>query len=137
LSLHNLEPSAFVAVQRLLARYATQLDEGDAEAVAELFTPGGRMEQTPGDLMLSGRTEIRVFLAERERSRDPSLPRRRHHVSTIDARVDDDGIVYATSYFHVVGPGDQVAGVYEDEISADGDRWLFARRIVRVEVRGE
>jgi SnoaL-like domain len=129
----ELQPAEFVAVQRLLARYAHLLDEGGTESVAELFTPDARLDQEPGGLVFAGRTAIAAFLAERERNRDPNLPRRHHHVSTIDAWLGDGGVVRATSYFHITGPGGEVSGVYEDELDLVGDGWLIARRSVRVE----
>jgi uncharacterized protein (TIGR02246 family) len=130
----DTEKNAIVAVQRVLARAAHAIDEGDAERLAGLFTAEGVLAGA-GGRVLSGPDEIRDFFVERERLRDPSATRRRHHVSTTDAHLEADGSVHATSYFHVVGPGGQVAGVYHDQFERDGDEWLFRRRDIAVEVR--
>ena len=130
----NTETSAIVGVQRLLARTAHAIDEGDAETLAGFFIPDGVLAGAGGQV-LSGREEIQNFFAERERLRDKTATRGRHHVSTTDARLEADGTVRATSYFHVVGPGGQVAGVYQDQFERNGDDWLFRRRDITVEVR--
>ncbi len=130
------ETAAVLEASRLLARLAQSIDLGDADAIAELFVPDGVLEGLLSGKTLEGRDAIREFFAERELARDQSLARRRHHVATINARLDGD-VVRSTSYFNVIGPGGTVAGVYNDELVETDDGWRIKRKTINVEYRGE
>jgi hypothetical protein len=129
MSMSDEELRAVVEVSRILARYVQSVDAFDADKVASLFAPDGRIEGLSVGT-LSGRDEIRAFFA----ARDVVVPPRRHHVTSINARIDPDGVLRSTSYLQVVGIGDLIAGVYEDEFEADGDDWLFKRKLIQLEV---
>lgn len=118
-----------VGVHRLQARYAQAVDARDGKAVAGLFTPDGVFD---GDLgPLSGREELTRFFAELPRSEPPM----RHHIGSIDARFDADGVLRSTSYLHTTGPV-RIQAIYEDEYEpAAEDGWLFKRKTIRIESR--
>ena len=65
----------------------------------------------------------------------PALPGMTDELLVDRLGVDGAGVLRATSYFHVVGPGNPVAGVYEDEFETDGNEWLIRRKTIRVEIR--
>lgn len=130
------ETAAVVEASRLITQLAQNVDLGDADAIADLFVAEGIMDGLLSGATLDGREAIREFFAERERNRDTSLIRRRHHVSSINARLDGD-VVHSKSYFNVIGPGGTVAGVYEDEFVETDEGWRFRHKTINVEYRGE
>jgi len=125
-----LEPEAhaMLAVQRLLALGALTADSGDGDGYAALFTVDGVIEGLPRG-PIEGREAIREYY-----NRGVADPPRRHHVSSIHARFDADGILRATSYFLIVG-AEPVFGVYDHEFAAQDEGWLIRRKITRIESR--
>jgi uncharacterized protein (TIGR02246 family) len=131
MGLTDIELRAIVAVQRLMARYVQAVDAGDPDAIAALFAPTARMEGFVSVPVVDGREAIRQFFVDYQQRREPGL---RHHITSIDAGFEDDGVLRATSYLHVIGGAQLIAGVYRDEFVPDGSDWLFAKRVVRVEI---
>lgn len=128
MTISDREVRALQSAERLLARYAQSVDARDGDAVANLFTLDGQVERPEGNLR--GREEIRRHFGERARTR----PRVRHHVATIDAWLDEFGLLHAKSYFQVIGAR-FVAGVYEDDFELVDDDWLIKRKTINIEMR--
>jgi hypothetical protein len=128
-SISDHELAAVVAAQRAIALAAHAADARDGQTVSRLFTPDCVFEGSTG--IRNGRDEVRRHFEELPLA-DPPL---RHHISSIYARFDDEGILRATSYFLAVSKDRRVAGVYDDEFQAVGVGWLIKHRAVRIELR--
>ena len=122
-------------IRRTLALYCHFLDDGDAEAYADLFCEDGVLDAGPMGLH-EGRSALRELVA--------SLPvgRTRHFVS--NERIDVDGeSASVVSYLLVIssrregGIAPGLAGRYEDQLRRDGGRWRFSRRRVHFDLRGD
>ena len=62
--------------------------------------------------------------------------RMQHHVTSVRVDVVSPTEATATSYFTVMtGAGVDHWGRYKDRFVPDGDRWLFAHRLVRTDGR--
>lgn len=129
MSVTDTEAIAILAAERLLARCAHAADAGDGRRYSEQFTRDAVIDGHPRG-PFKGREAIARFYAER-RIQDPP---HRHHVTTIDARFDADGVLRSTSYFEVIGGG-LIAGVDEHEFARDGEQWLIKRKVTRLEFR--
>ena len=123
------EAAAIVEVERQQSRYVQAVDAGEGDAAAALFTPDGVFEGAV-ESPLEGRDAIRDFFTRRELVSPP----RRHHVTSMDAQLDPDGVVRATTYLQVVGLGGLTAGYYHDEFEHVDGEWLFRRKHLYVEI---
>jgi hypothetical protein len=125
------EARAIVETRRLIARYVQRVDAKDSDGIAELFTADARIEGLSVGT-LDGREAIRAFFAGRGGT--PGGPER-HHATSIDARLGEDGVVRAGSYLHILGFPNVMAGTYFDELRRGTDGELrFSRKVITLEV---
>jgi ketosteroid isomerase-like protein len=119
--------------ERLVYRYASLIDFGEAEKVAELFAPDGVWESPQG--RLEGNSAIR----DQFRRRQDSQRRSRHVCTNVVIDVVDDhtatGLTYFTLYRHDGGEdgpapldGPAMVGEYRDRFVRTEDGWRFLRR---------
>jgi uncharacterized protein (TIGR02246 family) len=118
---------AMIEAVALLGRYAQAVDAGDADAIARLFAEDARVEGFVSRPVMEGRDEIRAFFAGRTPGPE------RHHVTSVDAELGDDGILRARSYLLVTGLDAPMIAVYSDELAERDGGWVFRNRVVRVE----
>ena len=132
-------------VQTTINEYAHLVDDGEYEALANLFMADGVLHIDRFDddrpVVLSGREQIVRYLSASgaARASDPTRgPYRRHHVSSVLVTPSDGSRASARSYFlAVLQYGPDHWGEYEDSLQLDAGRWRFARRHVRVVGRKE
>jgi ketosteroid isomerase-like protein len=133
------ELSAREAVRHTIASYTYAADNGRFDEVAELFAVDGVLEvQGIGGATAEGRAAVRDFFGGVNRDVVSTAPpgRMQHHVSSVRVDVLSPTEATATSYFTVMtGAGVDHWGRYKDRFTADGDRWLFAHRLVRTDGR--
>jgi uncharacterized protein (TIGR02246 family) len=129
MALLESEALAVVAVQRLLARAAHLTDAADGDAYAKLFTEDAVIEGHPRG-PFHGREAIARYYNERQ----AGTPPHRHHITSIDVHMDEDGVLRSTNYVTVVG-GDLIAGVEEHEFERHGEEWVIKRKLTRLEFR--
>ncbi len=126
-------------IRHTIASYNHAGDRGRAEMLAQQFTPDGVLvESDAGEF--HGRAAIEAFIAGVTSSHLPAAtgPSRptmiRHHVSSLLISDLTPTGANAASYFAVIGhDGTDHWGTYRDVLVPVGDRWLIARRSVRVE----
>lgn len=121
--------AAVTAAQQAVALCAHAADARDGATVASRFTDDCVFEGSTA--VHRGRDAVQRHFDELPLA-DPPL---RHHISSVYARIDEDGTLRATSYFLAVSKDRRVAGVYEDEFQPVGAEWLIRHRAVRIELR--
>ena len=132
-----LEINDRIAITDLLTAYSWAIDEGQAEALAELFLPEGQFIGSDGSA-IRGRDALVAF-ASRVHGAHPG--RVRHVISNLVFVPEASDRVTVRSYVQVLlaestGPRLLALGSYRDEVvQSDGD-WLFASRSF-VSWRGE
>jgi 3-phenylpropionate/cinnamic acid dioxygenase small subunit len=141
----STDPTAIAAelgIRDTIARYAHHVDDGDFEALADLFTEDGEFVIDRFDEPVNpmrGRRAIAEYLTHSAdaRSSDPERgPYRRHHVSSMLVRLESTTTARVESYFTAVMiHGVDHWGRYEDNFEFVGGRWRFAKRHVRVDGR--
>lgn len=124
-------------IRETIARYAHLVDRGRIDELLELFTPDGVLEAN--DLPPArGREAIRAFLTgTKDRLAAASTrPWIRHHVSSVEIRVESPTAAMADSYFLAITErGPDHWGRYRDRLIAVDERWGFAHRRVRTDGR--
>ncbi len=124
-----------------IASYTYAADNGHFDDVADLFAVDGVLEvQGIGGALAHGRDAIRAFFGGVGGDVVSSAPpgRMQHHVTSVRVDVASPTEVTATSYFTVMtGAGVDHWGRYKDRFTPapDGERWLFAHRLVRTDGR--
>jgi SnoaL-like domain len=129
------EIEARLSIQVTMSRYTRYVDAGRPDLLGLLFAEpmyydmgGGRVVHTRAELTATVEEIKSTFRAAE------NFGRLRHHVSSVVIELTDAGGAKATSYFLALsGVGPDHWGVYRDELTRVGQRWLFARRIVTVE----
>ena len=133
------ELSAREAVRHTIASYTYAADNGRFDDVAELFAVDGVLEvQGIGGATAEGRAAVRAFFGGVNSDVVTTAPpgRMQHHVTSVRVDVVSPTEATATSYFTVMtGAGVDHWGRYKDRFTPDGDRWLFAHRLVRTDGR--
>jgi hypothetical protein len=138
------ELSAREAVRHTIASYTYAADNGKFEDVAALFAVDGVLEvQGTGGARAEGRDAILGFFHGVGGDVVTTAPpgRMQHHVTSVRVAVVSPTEATATCYFTVMtGAGVDHWGRYKDTLVADhgtldGDRWLFAYRLVRTDGR--
>jgi hypothetical protein len=133
--------SAREAVRHTIASYTYAAYNGRFDDVAALFAVDGVLEvQGTGGARAEGRDAILGFFLGVGSDVVSSAPpgRMQHHVSSIRVAVDAPTEATANCYFTVMtGAGVDHWGRYKDRLVPDpeGDRWLFAHRLVRTDGR--
>jgi hypothetical protein len=136
-----VEQWELVARERIrdtMAAYTHSGDQGRVAALADTFTRDGVLE-IKGREPAIGRTAIVALLSEAI-ARGPALrsngrPRYTRHLVT-GLRFEELTPVAARTSAYFLVMTDQGAdhwGRYRDELAPVGDRWLFTRRLVRVD----
>ena len=126
------------AVFELIARYAECVDEGDVEGYVGLFTPDGVIEHGAG--RCDGHHEIRPWVAGLlEMNRIGPKSGLRHVMGTPIIRGDRE-VCTARTYMMIPRQEDDgsvslpLVGTYLDScVNVDG-RWLFAKRIIQMDL---
>lgn len=128
--------TARAAIADLITRYAALSDAGDWDALAALYTEGGRMSRpTAPDAFISGRAAI--LAAFRSRPRRAS----RHIVANVLVTLEGDARARASSQILLFtgsaaddgGPPLQsgappLIGSYNDTLVKTAEGWRFAER---------
>jgi ketosteroid isomerase-like protein len=127
------------AVRHTIASYTYAADNGRFDDVANLFAVDGVLEvHGIGGAKAEGRAAVRDFFGGVGSDVVTSAPpgRMQHHVTSVRVDVASATEANATSYFTVMtGAGVDHWGRYKDRFTTDGDRWLFAHRLVRTDGR--
>ncbi|MCZ7527957.1 MAG: nuclear transport factor 2 family protein [Acidimicrobiia bacterium] len=133
------ELSARERIRETLARYNHAGDRGRAEELAGQFAEDGVLE-VHGQEPRRGRTAIKEYIRSVARDftenlgRGGEVPVVRHHVSNVLVTDLSSTQVRVSSYFFVIlNHGVAQWGRYRDVLVPDGDRWVFAHRLVRLE----
>lgn len=121
-----------VAIQSLLIRYASAIDQKDWELFGSCFEPDCRADYQGHHF--DGIEQLTKVMRELHDPLDASL----HRMSNMNITVDGEK-AEATSYVdallirrdHPAGPAYQVTGFYEDLISRNGGIWRIKSRIFR------
>jgi hypothetical protein len=133
------ELSAREAVRHTIATYTYAADHGRFEDLVALFAVDGVLEvHGTGGARAEGRDAILDFFRGVGSDVVTTAPpgRMQHHVSSVRIDVVSAAEANATSYFTVMtGAGVDHWGRYRDRLTPDGDRWLFAHRLVRTDGR--
>ena len=133
------ELSAREGVRHTIASYTHAADHGRFEDVAALFAADGVLEvHGTGGARAVGRDEILDFFRGVGSDVVATAPpgRMQHHVTSVRVDVVSSTEATATSYFTVMtGAGVDHWGRYTDRLEPDGDRWVFAHRLVRTDGR--
>jgi uncharacterized protein (TIGR02246 family) len=125
-------------VMDLVARYAECVDSGDAAGYAALFTPDGVVEHSAGTV--EGREAIESWVAAlAQENRVGKASRLKHIMGLPVVRGDGDKATartYVTIPRHMESGQIQIrlAGTYHDEcVKVDG-AWLFAKRVIDLDL---
>jgi 3-phenylpropionate/cinnamic acid dioxygenase small subunit len=124
-----------LAIEDLLVRYTTALDEGDVEGVVDCFTEDGWLD-SPIIGRLEGKTSLREFAAEiaDRRRRGTQF---RHVISNFRIDVSGDrgrARCYLLDYATVAGITTLLSpGEYDCDLRKVEAEWLFASRLVRMD----
>jgi hypothetical protein len=135
------ELNAREAVRHTIASYTYAADNGRFDDVAALFALDGVLEvQGIGGATATGRDAILGFFQGVGGDVVSTAPpgRMQHHVASVRVDVVSPTEANATCYFTVMtGAGVDHWGRYKDRLvpDADGNRWLFAHRLVRTDGR--
>lgn len=129
----DVELHTRVGAAALLTTYQFLADSGKTLELSELFLPDAVFKTNTEELV--GPAAIFDFFrrtAETFMSAD-FLPAR-HHLSSVYIEPRSDGSAATYACFQFVGSGGlDHWGTYRDEVVRTDDRWLFARRKVKVE----
>jgi hypothetical protein len=135
--------AAKAAIAELIVRYAALNDAGDWDAVAALFTEGGRMSRpTSPDDFIAGRTAILANFRSR------TARASRHVVANILVTLEGETLARASSQIllftgaaaddgglPIQSATSPLIGTYEDTLVKTEDGWRFAERRGRLDFR--
>jgi SnoaL-like domain len=119
-------------VRETVARYSHYADGGRFAELSELFADDGVLE-VKGRPPAVGRPAIVAFVSAVKADQAP--PFIRHHTSAlrIDLAPSGDEASAACYFMALTDIGLDHWGRYRDRLVRDGDRWLFAHRLVGVD----
>jgi uncharacterized protein (TIGR02246 family) len=117
-------------ISRLVTRYAVLNDEGDFDALAQMFTEDGVFVRPSGGDPIVGRRQILAAY----KARPPRISR--HVISNIliDVRSPTEAECRSTMLLYTAAPGETktqqptLLGGSKDRLVAVGGAWLFAER---------
>src|SRR5829696_1168005 len=121
--------------------YNTEGDRGRLDGLLLTFTEDGVLELDRGEFR--GRDAIRGALsgAVEDKRKEAASGRRlflRHHLTTRRIEFAGEAAADAWTYFFVMTPvGLDHSGVYVDHFVRQGERWLIARRRVKIDWQSE
>lgn len=118
-----------VAIHHLLAEYNHLIDDGEADAWAQLFAPGGSLD-TGMMPPVSGADALAEFV----KNTAAVIPGGRHVISNVSVRVDGDTAT-GRCYLQLWVPGDggpklMLTGRYRDTFVKIAGEWRFATRVM-------
>jgi ketosteroid isomerase-like protein len=123
------EVVAELAIRRVLATYCHRCDDGDLDAVVELFTSDGVFSS--GDVVARGRAALRDFFDARQGRAEQ---RGRHLTVNSAVHVDGDHATAVSDFVflrRVDGAAvPAIVGRYHDALVHDAGVWRFAQRDV-------
>ena len=124
------EISARLGIMDLTARYTRAGDTGRAADLAALFAPDGVFEVSGGRAVGPAEIVALIEVIKQDFATAPStFYPARHTVSGLVIDLVDDTHATGRSYFVLIaGWGVDHWGVYRDEYTRCGDRWLFGSR---------
>jgi hypothetical protein len=132
------ELAAREAIRETVAAYAHYADSGRFEELAALFAPDGVLEIHLGK-EVRGRDNIVAFLGSVGRELEATSSTRliRHFVANVRIDVASRTAATGASYFvALTDHGVDHWGRYRDTyVPGEGDTWLFAHRLARVDGR--
>ncbi|MBO1329997.1 nuclear transport factor 2 family protein [Streptomyces sp. VRA16 Mangrove soil] len=133
--------SSHRAIERLIARYAELVDDGDFAGIGELLADA-RFLGSGG--AVTGGEAIERMLRDTVIVHADGTPRTHHAVSNMSVDVDEQaGTAAARSYVTVLQalPGlplqPVAAGRYHDRFARRGGRWCFVERRVEIRLVGD
>jgi 3-phenylpropionate/cinnamic acid dioxygenase small subunit len=122
----------------LIARYAEFVDEGDVDGYVNSFTPDGVIEHTAG--RCEGHAEIRPWVAELLSVHRIGPHSRLRHVLGLPIIRGDGEHCTARTYVMIPRREDTgvvtlpLVGTYIDSCVKVNGRWLFAKRIIQMDL---
>jgi hypothetical protein len=127
------EVAAREAIRHTISSYTYYADRGLFDELVALFTRDAVLEVDGiGGARVAGHDALHAFFSGVTDTPPPG--RMQHHVASVWIDVTSEREARAASYFSVVtGAGLDHWGRYRDDIVHDGDRWLFAHRLVRTD----
>jgi SnoaL-like domain len=129
------ELSAREAIRETVAGYAHLVDSGRFDEVVQLFTADGVLE-VHGSAPARGHEGLHAFFTGvgRDLASTSTVPLIRHNTSNLSITLMSPSEATARCYFLAVTEhGVDHWGRYRDRLVPDGDRWLFAHRLVRTD----
>lgn len=121
-----MSPGAQLAIERLYARYAHAISDGDARAWAACFTPDGRFSNSRGSY--SGRADL-IAYAESWIA-DGGV---RYWMNNVLIEATEGGAA-GSCYLAILTTGKQpvieLTGIYTDSLVKVDGAWMFASRHV-------
>jgi ketosteroid isomerase-like protein len=130
-------------IENLLYRYAECIDQGDLDALADLFTHGRicGVENGPPETVFEGREQVRSLYDATVRMY-AGTPKTKH--VTTNAHIEVDGAVAtARSYYSVTQATDAlplqiiITGRYHDTLQVIDGAWWFHTRVMFVDQVGD
>jgi hypothetical protein len=131
-------------IRNLMFRYCELIDDGDVDALANLFA-GAAIVGQDGTVIAHGRAEVRAMYSGGNRHERTSAGRATKHITTnVLVEVDDAaGTAIARSYWVLLvssSPDEPIrpvlAGRYHDRFSRENGEWRFAERAYLVDLTG-
>lgn len=136
------------SIRQTMAAYTVAGDRLREDDFVAVFTEDGVMESEgvpeSDTFRYEGREQIRQWITRWTKTQPEAAPRThqatfvRHHLSTSHIEIMDADTARARTYWVAytdIGPDH--AGYYLDEFRKVGERWLIARRRVRLDWRAE
>lgn len=119
-----MEPSDYVEIAQLLARYCHIVDGAAWDRLGEIFTDDGSMTVTAIHPTHQGLEALRELYGVK--MRHPLA----HHSTSVVVLECDGATARAVSKWITVRSGGQAGtGVYEDDLVRTADGWRIARRV--------
>jgi len=128
------EVAARESIRDLVARYNANGDAGRLDAMLALFTEDAVLEVP--ERSFSGRAAIRGFFESVSAGEDgrPRVRVLRHFTATLQIDLESEREARGRCYYQVLTEaGLDHWGRYVDRYRREGERWLFSRRVVRVD----
>ena len=131
-------------IENLIYLYAERIDDGDLEAVAELFRDA-EIVSTAHDVRRTGFDEVlNMYQLSCRLYDETGTPLTKHLTTNIIIEVDKNGIeAYARSYYTVIQATSKlplqaiISGRYKDQFMKVGDKWRFSRREMIIDLIGD
>ena len=133
-------------IENLLHTYAEQIDAGDLDGVAELFSHGriAALPDAPPDAVFQGRDAVRGMYEAATRLYDDGTPKTKHVITNAIIEVDEDtGTATSRSNYTVTQATAElplqiiITGHYDDTFRCIDGEWWFDTRVMFVDQMGD